>query len=78
MRKSPSTDFVECVASLSSGIDAWTALHYQSHLVHGETVLVLNAASVGGMAIDGLMDVSQRVRHVFNLEECGELGCSLR
>ena len=46
MKKPSKVNFADAACCVGDGIKAYTALHYQANICGGETVLVMNGASV--------------------------------
>ena len=49
MKKPSKVNFADAACCVGDGIKAYTALHYQANVCGGETVLVMNGASVCGV-----------------------------
>ena len=46
MKKPSKVNFADAACCVGDGVKAYTALHYKANLCGGETVLVMNGASV--------------------------------
>ncbi len=57
MKKPSKVNFADAACCVGNGIKAYTALHYKANICGGETVLVLNGASVCRVVMVSLLQL---------------------
>jgi NADPH:quinone reductase-like Zn-dependent oxidoreductase len=57
VKKPSKVNFADAACCVGNGIKAYTALHYKANICGGETVLVLNGASVCRVVMVSLLQL---------------------